>query len=137
MVLNYKRNVAGKSFWKAYHRQMRSYSGSPVPGSRQPHGEDSGRTEEGGRDSSTPTPAPQPHLPWQRPPTPGAHSLPDPRLFLKQVPKAAALLVGNRTSPAGGTDGGLTVSPAGSLSEGGEDALIPHTHTCMHTHTHV
>ena len=136
MVLNYKRKASGKSFWKAYHGQMRSYSGSSIPGSHPPAGRTEGRRGVGRQGLLHPHACLTASVSLgNAPPTPGTHGLPDPRLSPQQVPKADALLVGNCTSPAGGTDGGLTVRPAGSLSEGGKDALIPHTHTRMRVHT--
>ena len=137
VVLNYKRKASGKSFWKAYHGQMRSYSGSSIPGSHPPAGRTEGRRGVGRQGLLHPHACLAASVSLgNAPPTPGTHGLPDPRLSPQQVPKADALLVGNCTSPAGGTDGGLTVRPASSLSEGGEDALIPHTHTyaCAHVH---
>ena len=136
VVLNYKRKASGKSFWKAYHGQMRSYSGSSIPGSRPPAGRMEGRRGVGRQGLLHPHACLAASVslgnasPPQEPMASRIHVLSP-----QQVPKADALLVGNCTSPAGGTDRGLTVSPAGSLSEGGEDALIPHTHT--HTHVHA
>lgn len=107
VVLNYKRKGVRQVLLKQAHGQMRSYSGSSIPSSRQPLGEDGGRTRS--RQAGAPPPPRLPcslHLPWQHPPTPGAHSLLGPRPSPQQGPKAEAPLAGNCTSPAGGTGGG-------------------------------